>query len=277
MCRVMRVHHSGFYAWLHEPESSRAKENKRLLGLILDSYNASDGIYGSRRVYFDLQEMGESCSENRIARLMKQHGIKAVRGYKKPRYKTGHPAQSSPNHLNRQFTVAAPNQTWVTDITYIRTHQGWLYLAVIVDLFSRQVIGWSMKENQARDIVLDALMMAFWRRRPTSEVVIHSDQGSQYGSDDWHRFLRDHNMKASMSRRGNCWDNAVAESFFSSLKKERVRKIIYKTRDDARSEIFDYIEVFYNRKRRHSHLGNVSPVDYERIFLEDSKCLLKCG
>lgn len=274
---MMRVHHSGFYAWLHEPDSPRTKENNRLIGLIRASYSSSDGVYGSRRIYCDLQEMGEVCSENRVARLMKKHGIKAVRGYKKPRYKTGHPAQSSPNHLNRKFTVDAPNQTWVTDITYIRTHQGWLYLAVIVDLFSRQVIGWSMKENQARDIVLDALMMAFWRRRPKSEVVIHSDQGSQYGSDDWHRFLRDHNMKASMSRRGNCWDNAVAESFFSSLKKERIRKMIYKTRDDARSEVFDYIEAFYNRRRRHSHLGHVSPVDYEKGFLEDNKRLLKCG
>lgn len=212
--------------------------------------------------------MGGSCSENRVARLMNKHGTKALRGYKKPRYKTG--------HLNRQFTTDAPNQIWVTDITYIRTHQGWLYLAVIVDLFSRQVISWSMKENQARDIVLDALMMAFWRRKPKSEVVIHSGQGSQYGSDGWHRFLRDHNMKASMSRRGNCWDNAVAESFFSSLKKERIRKTIYKTRDAVRSVVFDYIEVFYNRKRRHSHLGHVSPVDYEKRFLENNKRLLKC-
>jgi len=273
----MRVHHSGFYSWLRKPESCRTKENKRLLGLIRDSYNASHGIYGSKRIHCDLQELGESCSENRVARLMNKAGIKAVRGYKKPRYKVGHPAFSYPNHLKRQFTVAAPNQAWVTDITYIRTHQGWLYLAVIVDLFSRQVIGWSMKDNQSREIILDAFMMAYWRRRPTSEVMIHSDQGSQYGSDDWYRFLRDHNMKASMSRRGNCWDNAVAESFFSSLKKERVRKIIYKTRDEARSEIFDYIEVFYNRKRRHSHLGQMSPIDYERKFLEDGKRLLNCG
>ena len=277
MCRVMRVHHSGFYAWLHKPESARSKKNKHLLSLIRASYAASAGIYGSRRIHCDLQEMGESCGENRVARLMQKHGIKAIRGYKKPRYRAGYPAQLAPNHLGRQFTVDAPNQVWVTDITYIRTHEGWLYLAVIVDLFSRQVIGWSMKANQARDIILDALIMAFWRRRPKAEVMIHSDQGSQYGSDDWHRFLRDHNMKPSMSRRGNCWDNAVAESFFSSLKKERIRKIIYRTRDMARSDVFDYIEVFYNRKRRHSHLGQVSPVDYERTFLEDNKSLLIRG
>jgi len=266
MCRVMRVHPSGFYAWLKQPESLRAKENNRLLGLIRASYSASGGIYGSRRIHRDLMEMNESCGENRVARLMQKNGIKALRGYKKPRYKAGHPAQLSPNHLDRQFTMDAPDQAWVTDITYIRTHEGWLYLAVVLDLFSRQVIGWSMKSSLAREIVLDALLMAFWRRRPKTEVIIHSDQGSQYGSDDWHRFLRDHNMKPSMSRRGNCWDNAVAESFFSSLKKERIRKMIYRTRDNARSDVFDYIEVFYNRKRRHSHLGHVSPVDYERAF-----------
>jgi putative transposase len=262
----MRVHPSGFYAWLKEPESARAKANKVLLGLIRASYAASGGIYGSRRIHCDLMEMGEICGENRVARLMQVNGIKAIRGYKKPRYKIGHPAQLSPNHLVRQFTVDAPDQVWVTDITYIRTHEGWLYLAVVLDLFSRQVIGWSMKESLARGLVIDALLMACWRRQPRKEVMIHSDQGSQYGSDDWHRFLRDHNLKPSMSRRGNCWDNAVAESFFSSLKKERIRKTIYRTRDDARSDVFDYIEVFYNRSRRHSHLGHVSPVDYEKAF-----------
>jgi len=268
MCRVMRVHPSGFYAWMKEPESARAKANKHLLGLIRASYAASGGIYGSRRIHRDLMEMNECCGENRVARLMQDNGIKALRGYKKPRYKAGHPAQLSPNHLDRQFTMEGPDQAWVTDITYIRTHQGWLYLTVVLDLFSRQVIGWSMKESLAREIVLDALLMAVWRRRPKSEVVIHSDQGSQYGNDDWHRFLRDHNLKPSMSRRGNCWDNAVAvaESFFSSLKKERIRKTIYRTRDDARADVFDYIEVFYNRNRRHSHLGQVSPVDFERAF-----------
>ena len=248
------------------PESARDKANKHLLALIRASYAASGGIYGSKRIHRDLMEMNVCCGENRVARLMHDNGIKALRGYKKPRYKTGHPAQLSPNLLDRQFTMEEPDQAWVTDITYIRTHEGWLYLAVVLDLFSRQVIGWSMKESLAREIVLDALLMAVWRRRPKSEVIIHSDQGSQYGSDDWHRFLRDHSLKPSMSRRGNCWDNAVAESFFSSLKKERIRKTIYRTRDDARSDVFDYIEAFYNRKRRHSHLGQVSPLDFERAF-----------
>ena len=277
MCRVLRVHHSGFYAWVNKPESKRSLENKRLLTLIRHSYQQSTGIYGSRRIYKDLREQGEKCSENRIARLMQKHGIKAQRGYKKPRFKAGYPSQVSPNHLERQFTVDTPNKVWVTDITYIRTYQGWLYLAVVIDLFSRNVIGWSMKDNMAKEIVMDALLMAVWRRKPSSEVIIHSDQGSQYGSDDWHRFLHEHHIKASMSRRGNCWDNAVAESFFSSLKKERIRKTIYSTRDEARADIFNYIEMLYNKIRRHSHLNYMSPVDFEAAFLEDSKRLLNEG
>src|SRR5690606_33183280 len=170
----------------------------------------------------------------------------------------------APNRLQREFTVDARDKAWVTDITYIRTWQGWLYLAVVVDLYARKVVGWSMKPTLARDIVLDALMMAVVRRKPTQSVIVHSDQGTQYGSDDWQRFCRANNLQPSMSRRANCWDNAVAESFFSSLKKERIRKRIYKTRDLARADIFDYIEVFYNRARRHSHLGGVSPEAFEQ-------------
>ena len=160
--------------------------------------------------------------------------------------------------------MVKPNQVWVTDITYIRTWQGWLYLAVVIDLFARNVVGWSMKPTLSRELALDALLMAVWRRKPAENVIVHSDQGSQYGSDDWPRFCRANSLAPSMSRRGNCWDNAVAESFFSSLKKERIRKRIYKTRDMARADIFDYIEVFYNRTRRHSHLGGVSPEAFEK-------------
>ena len=153
----------------------------------------------------------------------------------------------------------------MTDITYIRTWQGWLYLAVVVDLYTRKVVGWSMSASLSRDLALDALLMAVCRRKPDGRVVVHSDQGSQYGSDDFRRFCRSHNLEPSMSRRGNCWDNAVAESFFSSLKKERIRKRVYKTRDLARADIFDYIEVFYNRTRRHSHLGGISPEAFESV------------
>ena len=198
---------------------------------------------------------------------MKSNGIKALHGYKVPRMIHGRPSIITPNKLERRFTVARPDCAWVTDITYIRTWQGWLYLAVILDLYSRRVVGWSMKPTLAREIVLDALMMAVWRRKPQQSVLIHSDQGSQYGSDDWQRFCKNHNLEPSMSRRGNCWDNAVAESFFGSLKKERIKKRIYKTRELAREDIFDYIEVFYNRTRRHSHLGGVSPEAFERASL----------
>lgn len=195
---------------------------------------------------------------------MRENKIKALRGYKAPRTIAGRPSVIAPNRLNREFTVDRPNQAWVTDITYIRTWQGWLYLAAVMDLFSRKIVGWSMKPSLSREIVLDALLMAVWGRKPNKKVVVHSDQGSQYGSDDWQRFCQEHNMLPSMSRRGNCWDNAVAESFFSSLKKERIRKRIYKTRDLAKADVFDYIEVFYNRTRRHSHLGGVSPEAFEK-------------
>lgn len=264
MCRLLGVAHSGFYDWLHKPLSDRAIEDQRLLALIRASYAASGGVYGSPRVFLDLREAGERCGRHRVARLMREHGIKALRGYKAPRVIVGRPSIVSSNKLAREFTVPRADHAWVTDITYIRTWQGWLFLAVVIDLYSRKVIGWSMKPTMARDLVIDALMMAVWRRRPSRPVIVHSDQGSQYGSDDWRRFCQTHRLEPSMSRRGNCWDNAVAESFFSSLKKERVKKRVYKTRDLARADVFDYIEVFYNRTRRHSHLGGISPEAFER-------------
>ncbi|NND83132.1 MAG: IS3 family transposase [Gammaproteobacteria bacterium] len=264
LCRMLMVSRTGFYSWLRNPFSTRDRENKRLLTLIQDSYEASGRVYGSPRVWADLREMGEIVNKKRVARLMREHNIRAVYGYKVPRTIYGRPSIISSNRLQRQFDVGQPDYAWVTDITYIRTWQGWLYLAVVIDLFSRKVVGWSMKPTLARELAVDALLMTVWRRKPTSRVIIHSDQGSQYGSDDWLRFCRANNLEPSMSRRGNCWDNAVAESFFSSLKKERVKKRIYKTRDLARSDIFEYIEMFYNPKRRHSHLGDVSPEAFER-------------
>lgn len=243
--------------------SDHAIEDQRLLSLIRASYDASGGVYGSPRVFLDLRETGETCGKNRVARIMRANNIRALSGYKAPKRIVGRPSIIAPNRLQREFTVGYPDVAWVTDITYIRTWQGWLYLAVVVDLFSRKVVGWSMKPTLEKELALDAILMAVWRRKPITKVVVHSDQGSQYGSDDWQRFCREHHLEPSMSRRGNCWDNAVAESFFGSLKKERVKKRIYKTRDLARADVFDYIEVFYNRNRRHSHLGGVSPEAFE--------------
>jgi putative transposase len=200
-----------------------------------------------------------------VARLLKQEGLRSQTGYRRrPGARGGKPAVVAPNRLQHQFTVAAPNQSWVTDITYIRTHEGWLYLAVVVDLFSRQVVGWSMGSRIDTGLVLDALLMALWRRRPKETVMVHSDQGSQFTGHDWQDFLREHNLVCSMSRRGNCHDNAVAESFFQLLKRERIRRQIYRTRDDARADVFNYIEMFYNPKRSHVTAGDRSPVEFER-------------
>ena len=196
---------------------------------------------------------------------MQQARLRSVRGYKRPRYKAGKPAVTAPNRLQREFTVALPDQVWVTDITYIRTYEGWLYLTVVIDLYSRMVVGWAMDASMATKLVLDALMMAVWRRQPETPVMIHSDQGSQFGSDDFNRWCADNRLLPSMSRRGNCWDNAVAESFFSSLKKERIKRRIYATRQEAKSDVFEYIEGFYNRVRRHSHLDQLSPWAFEQL------------
>ena len=264
MCRVLRVHRSGFYAWLHEPLLPRAKVNEALTLKIKEFYDQSMGIYGSPRIFCDLREAGVACGENRVARLMRAAGIKSVRGYKSPRYKVGKPALVAPNQLQRQFQYDEPDQAWVTDITYIRTHEGWLYLAAVLDLHSRAVVGWSMGSRMQTGLVLDALTMAVWRRRPKDSVIIYSDQGSQFGSDEFNRWCKDNRLSPSMSRRGNCWDNAVAESFFSNLKSERIKRRIYSTRAEAKSEIFDYIEGFYNRVRRHKHLDQLSPYEFER-------------
>lgn len=265
VCRLLRVARAGFYAWLHDPVSTHEQEDRPLLELICYSYTASHGVYGARRVFADLREAGERCGEHRVARIMRKHKITAVRGYKAPRHIADRPSIIAPNHLQRQFTVDAPDKAWVTDITYIRTWQGWLYLASVVDLYTRKVVEWSMKATLSRELVLDALLAGVWRRRPTAEVLVHSDQGSQYSCDDFKRFCRAHGLVPSISRRGNCWDNAVMESFFSSLKNERICKRIYKTRDMARADVFDCIEVFYNRSCRRSHLGGISPEAFERV------------
>ena len=269
LCRVMAVHPSGYYAWRTQPNSRRAVEDRRLLGSIKQAWLESGGVYGYRKIHDDLQDLGERCGKHRVARLMRREGLRAQTGYRRrPGHYGGRPAVVAPNHLQQQFAVPAPNRVWVTDITYIRTHEGWLYLAVVLDLFSRQVIGWSMQSRIDRTLALNALLMAVWRRQPQHEVIVHSDQGSQLSSHDWQSFLRAHNLLGSMSRRGNCYDNAVAESFFQLLKRERVRSKTYPDRETARRDVFDYIEMFYNPKRRHSNNNQLSPVEFEKQFFE---------
>jgi putative transposase len=264
ICRLRDVSRSGFYAWLRNPLSDRARDDQRLLALIVTDYTASHGVYGAPRIFLDLRDAGETCRTHRVARIMRANHIKALHGYRAPQYARGVPALLTPHTLQRGFTVQRPNHAWVTDITYVRTWEGWLYLAVVMDLYSRRIVGWSTKPRLAQDLVLDALLMAVRRRKP-QHTLIHSDQGSQFGSDAWRRFCRAHHLEPSMSRHGNCWDHAVAESFFSRVKKERIKKRIYTTRALATAEIDDYIETFYNRTRRHSHLSGVSPETFEAV------------
>ena len=269
LCSVMQVHPSGYYAWKQAPLCNRAKEDVRVSALISRSWEGSGRVYGYRKVGKDLRDMGERCGKHRVARLMRLAGQRSHTGYKRrPGKYGGRPAVVVPNHLDRQFEPAEPNMVWATDITYIRTHEGWLYLAVVLDLFSRQVVGWSMQSKMHTDLVLKALLMAVWRRKPSNKVIIHSDQGSQYTSSDWQAFLKTHNLVCSMSRRGNCYDNAVAESFFQLLKRERIKRKIYKDRETARQDIFDYIEMFYNPKRRHGYNDDLSPVAFEKQYFQ---------
>ncbi|EMG9894814.1 IS3 family transposase [Enterobacter hormaechei] len=268
LCRVLDVHPSGFYAWFKQPYSQRHQVDLRLTGQIKQFWLESGCVYGYRKIHLDLRDSGQQCGVNRVWRLMNRAGIKAQVGYRSPRARKGEASIVSPNRLQRQFNPDAPDKRWVTDITYVRTHEGRLYLAVVVDLFSRKIIGWSMQSRMTKDIVLNALLMAVWRRNPQKQVLVHSDQGSQYTSHEWQSFLKAHGLEGSMSRRGNCHDNAVAESFFQLLKRERIKKKIYGTREEARSDIFDYIEMFYNSKRRHGSSNQMSPTEYEKQYYQ---------
>ena len=240
------MHVSGYYAWLRKPHSQRHHEDQRLLALVRPSWFESGRVYGYRKVHHDLRALGETCSRHRVARLMRSQGWRAQVGYRRrPGFYGGAAHNVVTNVLDRQFNVAAPNLAWITDITYIRTYEGWLYLAVVVDFFSRQVVGWSMDSCMSKDLVLQALLAAVWRRKPAQNVMVHSDQGSQFTSYEWAAFLAAHNLQPSMS-----------------------------TRELARQDIFDYIEMFYNPIRRHGHAANLSPVNYERQYLSEAKnCL----
>lgn len=264
MCRVFEVSRSGFYAWRRRPESQRRRDDRRLLLSIKAVHAQSKRRYGSPRVTRELNAQGESVGRHRVARLMREHGLRARRR-RRHRVTTlskhDHPVAG--NVLARRFDVNGPNQVFASDITYVWTMQGWLYLSVVLDLYSRRVVGFSMGERINAQLTIEALRMALKSRRLASGVVHHSDRGSQYASGAYQALLDRHGIRCSMSRKGDCWDNAVVESFFATLKVELIHEAVFVDREQARREIFEYIELFYNRWRRHSYLGYVSPVDYE--------------
>lgn len=264
MCRVLGVSVSGFYAWRRRPEPERAKVDARLAVEVAASHKRSRGRYGSPRVHADLRARGVRVGRKRVERLMREQGLQARRRRRfRKTTDSAHAQPIAPNVLERDFETSAPNQVWVTDVTYVWTHEGWLYLAAIIDLYARRVVGWATSESNDTKLALAALAMASSRRKPPRGLVHHSDRGSPYASDEYRRALAQLGIVASMSRKGDCWDNAVAESFFATLKVELVDDADYATRAAAASSIGDYIESFYNRERRHSHLGYVSPVEYE--------------
>jgi putative transposase len=265
MCRALKVSRSGYYAWRCRPESTRAKTDRELGRVIRRLHIDSDGVYGSPKIRADLHDEGFMVGRNRVARLMREAGLS---GCPKRRFRVksskvaGHLVSS--NLLNQNFHAENANQRWSSDITYIHTSQGWLFLAVVMDLYSRRIVGWSMNSRMSRHLVIDALRMAIGRRQPAEGLVYHSDRGAQYTSDDFLAELKKNGIKSSMSGSGCCYDNAVVESFFGVMKRERVNRVSYRTRAEATSDVFEYIEVFYNQKRRHGYLGNISPAAFEK-------------
>jgi putative transposase len=264
MCQFLGVSRSGYYAWRSRPESQRAVDDRRLLNEIKRIHAASSGVYGAPKITAELNAQGYPCGRHRVARLMRQAGIQGC-----PERKFKVTTERDPSHavadnlLQQDFSASRPNQRWAADTTYISTQEGWLYLAVIMDLFSRRIVGWAMDRWHGRHLAINALRMAIEQRQPEGVLLHHSDRGAQYTSDDFRSELRTHDIQCSMSARGNCYDNAVVESFFGLLKRERVNRTRYLTREEAEADIFDYIECFYNRKRRHGHLGNISPAAFE--------------
>lgn len=269
MCRALKLSKSGYYAWRIRPKSKRDRENENLDHHIKTTYEKHKGNYGSPRITDALKNQHIACSENRVAHRMRINGIKAKT---KKRFKvTTNSKHSHPiaeNLLNQKFKAQRPNQVWASDITYLWTHEGWLYLAVILDLFSRQIVGWAMSPRLGQELVLNAFKQAVWQRRPGSGVIFHSDQGVQYACNAFRDLLQHHKFIQSMSGKGNCYDNAVVESFFHTLKTELIYFESYKTREEAKSSVFEYIEIYYNRERSHSTLNYCSPVQFEQRWID---------
>lgn len=266
LCRVMEVSTSGYYDWGKRPRSGHAQRDEALKSMIKSAYKASHGIYGSPRVYADLRGWGEAVSEKRVARLMREEALvaRSVKAFKRTTL-SNHDLPVAKNVLAQDFTATGPNQRWVSDITYIRTQVGWLYLAVVMDLYSRAIVGWAMDKHMGVELVCDALHMALCRRRITDGLIAHSDRGSQYAAGDYQSLLNAHGIQCSMSGVGNCYDNAAMESFFHSLKTEWVDHYQYATRERAKASVFEYIEIFYNRQRRHSYVNQMAPLQFEAL------------
>lgn len=267
MCETLMVSRSAYYAWLKKPAlSTRKQEDKVLSEAIKTLYIEHKCRYGARRLTKSLHKMGDTISRRRVGRLMKEMGL-VCKTRRKFKYTTdsNHNQMISPNLLKRDFSPQRPNSVYAGDITYIPTQEGWLYLAVVIDLYSRRVVGWAMNKRMKADLVNKALLMAIWQRKPKRGLVSHTDRGSQYASNSHRKILKDHGVKQSMSRKGDCWDNAVSESFFHTLKTELTHHENFKTRAEAEQCIFEYIEVYYNRKRMHSTNDYMSPVEFEMV------------
>ena len=264
-CDVLGVSRSGYYAWLGRPASARDRRREDLAGKVRRAHEENRGVYGSPRVCRVLQAQGETACENTVAKVMREAGVRAKtkRKYVPRTTDSSHGRPVAENLLGRDFAAELPDRKWAADITYVPTAEGWLYLAAVVDLCSRKVVGWSMADHMRTDLVSDALGMALARRRPGEGLLHHSDRGSQYASGDYRHLLQSHGITCSMSGKGDCWDNAAMESFFATLKTELVNHEHYGTREEARASVFEYIEVFYNRKRLHSSLGYLSPEQFE--------------
>ena len=266
MCRVLEASPGGYYAWLERPESRRGREDRRLLVEIKAIHQESRGVYGSPRIHAELRTRQMHHGRKRVARLMRENGLCARQSKKfKATTDSNHCHPVAPNLLHRDFEANEPDQKWLADITYIPTREGWLYLAAILDLYSKRIVGWSMSSRITKKLVLDAVLMAVGQRKPGPGLIHHSDRGSQYACQDYQRMLSSQGMICSMSRKGDCWDNAPMESWFHTLKTEWVNHRDYWTRQQAKSDIFEYIEAFYNRSRRHSALGYMTPAEYEII------------
>jgi len=265
LCAVLGVSRSGYYAWRDRPPGPAAVRRAHLVEQIRAAHEEARSVYGSPRVHRELKARGVACCENTVAKLMRAHGLrsKAVRRFVPRTTDSRHDRPTAENVLARAFYPDRPDTAWAADITYIPTAEGWLYLAAVVDLCSRKVVGWATADHLRAELPLEALRMALAHRRPTGELLHHSDRGVQYASDAYQSLLAAHGIEPSMSRKGNCWDNAVVESFFSTLKRELVHHESYAGREEARRSLFEYIEVFYNRRRRHSTLGYRSPAEFE--------------